>query len=176
MSARVAFAGQGLERSSASQAIHASALVLGEAAVIIRGPSGSGKSSLALMLLTLAWHRHQFAALIGDDRVLIRSRAGRLLASGAPSVRGLIERRGYGLVEAPTEFCGVVRLVVDLLPRHERGARLPDAAALRVRLGATDLPRLAFDTEIALIDRAHAALGYLDKITDKNMTRFAHFA
>lgn len=175
MSARAAFAGQVLEQSDASQAVHASALVLGEAGVIIRGPSGSGKSSLALALLTVVGDRKQFARLVGDDRILIRSKAGRLIASGAANVRGLIERRGYGLVETSSELCVVVRLVVDLLPRRERGARLPDEAALAVRLGEIKLPRLTLDAESAPIDRAYAVLEYLNKITDKNMTRIAHF-
>ena len=71
--------------------------------MLIRGPSGSGKSGLALTLLALAGHRGLFAALIGDDRVHLRVNGRRILASGAPNVRGLIERRGHGIVRAPTE-------------------------------------------------------------------------
>jgi HPr kinase/phosphorylase len=175
MSARAAIGDQDAEQSGASEAVHASALVLGEAGVLIRGPSGSGKSGLSLALLALARDRKQFARLIGDDRVSIRSKAGRLLASGVPNVRGLIERRGYGLVEASTELCAIIRLVVDLLPPNVRGARLPEEAAFSTRLGGINLPRLAFDTESASMERAYGVLGYLDTIVDKNMTRIAHF-
>jgi len=167
---------QGGERSGASGAIHASALVLGEAGVLIRGPSGSGKSSLTLALLALAGDRGLFAALIGDDRVLIRASGRQILASGAPNVHGLIERRGYGIVRAPVEPCAVVRLVVDLSPRNGRGPRLPDEDALSVSFGEISLPRLAFDAASAPVERAYAVLEYLDRIGDKIVSGIAHFA
>jgi serine kinase of HPr protein (carbohydrate metabolism regulator) len=165
-----------VERPGASDAIHASAIVLGEAGVLIRGPSGSGKSSLALALLALADDRRLFARLIGDDRVTIRSEGQRILASGAPNMFGLIEKRGYGVVQAPAEACVLVRLVVDLLPEGVRAERLPGEDALNVSLRGASLPRLAFDAASALFDRAFAVLGYLDRTSDKNMTEFAHFA
>jgi len=62
--------------------IHASAVVVGEVGVVIRGPSDSGKSALALALLAVARERRLFAALIGDDRVSIAIEAGRVLARG----------------------------------------------------------------------------------------------
>lgn len=174
MSERVAFSAQD-EQFRSWDAIHASALVLGEAGVLIRGPSGAGKSSLTLALLALADDRKLFARLIGDDRVLIRSNSRRILARGAPKVYGLVEKRGYGIVEAPTELCAIVRLVVDLLPRHERSARLPDQGALTASLGEVELPRLTFGGESGPFERTSAVLGYLDKIGDKIMTRVAHF-
>jgi HPr kinase/phosphorylase len=164
------------QRLDASVAIHASALVLGEAGVLIRGPSGSGKSSLTLALLALAGERGLFAALIGDDRVLIRASGERILASGAPNVRGLIERRGLGIVRARTEPHAVIRLVVDLSPQGERGPRLPDEDALGVSLGEITLPRLAFDSTSAPVERAYAVLEYLDRIDDKIVSGIAHFA
>ncbi len=167
---------QGAGRSGASGAIHASALVLGEAGVLIRGPSGSGKSSLTLALLALAGDRGLFAALIGDDRVLIGASGRQVLASGAPNVHGLIERRGYGIVRAPTESCAVVRLVVDLSPRRERGARLPDEDALSVSFGEIAVPRLAFDATSASVERAYAVLEYLDRIGEKIVSGIVHFA
>jgi HPr kinase/phosphorylase len=164
------------EQFRASDAIHANALILGEAGVLIRGPSGSGKSSLTLALLALACDRGLFAVLIGDDRVFIRAKGQQILASGAPKVQGLIERRGYGIVRAPTEPCAIIRLVVDLSPRCERGPRLPDEDALSVSLGEINLPRLAFDAGTAPVERAYAVLEYLDKTGDKIMSGVAHFA
>jgi HPr kinase/phosphorylase len=160
----------------AAATIHASALVIGEAGVLVRGPSGSGKSSLTLALLTLAANRRSFAKLIGDDRVLMGSEGARVLVCGTPNVLGLIERRGYGIVRASTEPCAVVRLVVDLLPEGERSERLPDKHVLCATLGGITLPRLVFDAVSTLFERSYAVLGYLDKIGDKNMTGFAHFA
>jgi HPr kinase/phosphorylase len=163
----------GAAPSSAWEALHASALVLREAGVLIRGPSGSGKSALTLSLIQLARDRNLFAGLIGDDRVLVCARGDRVLAKGALHIHGLIERRGYGIVAAPTEPCAVVRLIVDLLPEGERGARLPEETALTASLSGVDLPRLVFDGENPAIERAFAVL---DKIGDKIMTGFAHFA
>jgi HPr kinase/phosphorylase len=156
--------------------LHASALIVGEAGVLVRGPSGSGKSSLTLALLALAGDRRCFARLIGDDRVLVRSEGARILASGAPNMLGLIERRGYGIVRASAEPCAVIRLVVDLLPEGERSERLPERHALCVTLCGIALPRLVFEAVSTLFERSYGVLGYLDKIGDKNMTGFAHFA
>jgi HPr kinase/phosphorylase len=175
VNARAASGVEGAVRYDAAT-LHASALVVGEAGVLIRGPSGSGKSSLALALLALAGDRQCFARLIGDDRVLVRSEGERILASGAPNVLGLIERRGYGIVRESTESCAVIRLVVDLLPEGERSERLPERHALSVTLHGIALPRLVFDAVSTLFERSYAVLGYLDKIGDKNMTGFAHFA
>ena len=163
-------------RSSVPTSIHATALAIGEAGIVVRGPSGSGKSALALALLALAGDRKLFAGLIGDDRVSIFSMNGRILARGAPSIRGLIERRGYGIVEAPTEPCVIVRLLVDLLPLRQPSARLPDDDAGQALLAGIPAPRLIFDGAGGPIERAYAVLEYLDKTGHKNMTGFAHFA
>jgi hypothetical protein len=157
-------------------AIHASALVVGEAGIVIRGPSGSGKSALTLALLALAGDRGLFAALIGDDRVLIAARHRRLLARGAPGVIGQIERRGFGIVAAPTEPCAVVRVVVDLLAGTDRVPRLPDASEFTTALGGVALARLTFDAGIGALERAYAILGHVDSASNRNMTGIAHFA
>jgi HPr kinase/phosphorylase len=167
---------RGAGRSKALGSVHATALVVGEAGVLIRGPSGSGKSGLALALMALAGHRGLFAALIGDDRVYIRVSSRQVLASGAPNVCGLIERRGYGIVRAPVEPCAVVRLVVELSLGRERNPRLPDDDSLNVSFGDIALPRLTFDAASAPIERAYAILEYLDRIGDKIVSEIAHFA
>jgi HPr kinase/phosphorylase len=164
------------EAVDSSQTIHATALVVGETGVLIRGRSGAGKSALALALLAVAGERRMFARLIGDDRVLLRQESGRLLLTGAPNVRGLIEWRGYGIVAVQAELCAIARLVVDLLPPQTQGARAPIDAALKARLAGVTLPRLIFGGESGPLERAYAVLGRLDKTDDKNMTGFAHFA
>jgi HPr kinase/phosphorylase len=166
----------GAGRSGPSTSIHATALVIGEAGVLVRGPSGSGKSALALALLALAGDRKLFARLIGDDRVSISAENRKILARGAPNIHGLIERRGYGIVETPTEPCAIVRLVVDLLADHQPGVRLPDEEARTAFLAGVPAARLMFDGGSGPVERAYAVLGYLDKAGDKIMTGFAHFA
>src|SRR4249919_3981593 len=52
--------------------VHATAVIHGESGVLILGPSGSGKSALALALMARATGEGAFGALIGDDRIYVR--------------------------------------------------------------------------------------------------------
>jgi len=97
------------------------------------------------------------------------------VARGAPNMRGLIERRGFGIVAAQAETCAVVRLVVDLIA-EPHGARLPETEQLVAELSGVALPRLIFGAESGAIERALAILARLDKIGDRIMTGPAHFA
>ena len=77
--------------------VHASAVLVGARAVLIRGPSGSGKSRLALELLEAARTGSlRFARLVADDRVHLEAPGGRLLVRPAEALAGLIEVRGVG--------------------------------------------------------------------------------
>ena len=122
--------------------IHATALAIGEAGILIRGPSGAGKSRLALDLVAEARRRGLFGRLVGDDRIAIASRGGRLIARGHPTIAGQIESRGEGILDLNCEPAVVIRLVVDL---DERAApeRLPAARA--VSLHGIALPRLCLE-------------------------------
>lgn len=97
--------------------IHASCVALQNTAVLIIGPSGSGKSALALQLMAYG------AALVSDDRTSVRRRAGALIASAPPSIKGLIEARGVGILTADTCDAAVVQLMVDL--EQDEQERLP---------------------------------------------------
>ncbi len=124
-----------------SATIHASAVLVGARAVLIRGPSGSGKSRLALELIESARNGSLlFARLVGDDRVHLHAAGGRLLVRPAEALAGLIEIRGVGILRLPHEPSAVVRLVVDLAADVER---LPDAKERRAVLEGVRLPRLA---------------------------------
>jgi HPr serine kinase-like protein len=102
-----------------STTIHASAVLVGARAVLIRGPSGSGKSRLALELIQAARSGAlRFARLVGDDRVHVEAAHGRLLVRPAAALAGLIELRGVGMLQLPYEPGAVVGLVVDLAARR----------------------------------------------------------
>lgn len=120
--------------------IHANALWLGETGLLIRGPSGSGKSALSLELIGLACAHGDFASLIADDRVLIESRNGRLLARPHPQIAGMIEARGMGVLRLPHEPCGVIHALVDLTT-PPLVARLPEDEAGTATLLGVSLPR-----------------------------------
>src|SRR5215469_6116539 len=95
--------------------IHASAVLVGARAILIRGPSAAGKSRLAWELIEASRNSAvRFARLVGDDRVHLQSAGGRLLVRPAEALAGMIELRGVGIMRRDHEPCAVVGLVVDL--------------------------------------------------------------
>ena len=117
--------------------VHASAVLVGARAVLIRGPAGAGKSRLALALIQAADSGLLgFARLVGDDRILLSAAHGRLLARPAPALAGLIEVRGLGIRRLDYEPVAVVGLVVDLAaPAAERmPTSAPETTIFGIRL------------------------------------------
>jgi serine kinase of HPr protein (carbohydrate metabolism regulator) len=102
------------------QNIHATGLVLGRTGIIFRGPSGSGKSLLALTLIDLWEARGQPASLVSDDRVDVEAGRSGLTMYAPPNIGGMIELRGRGIVTRPHVGKAPVRLVVDFVAKAER--------------------------------------------------------
>ena len=123
--------------------IHANALVVGECGVLVRGASGSGKSALTLELLAQAEARGDFARLVGDDRVDVCARGGRLIARPHPAIAGAIEARGVGVLRLPFEPACVIRLIVDLTTPHTHPDRYPQDASTSAQICGVTLPRLS---------------------------------
>jgi hypothetical protein len=122
--------------------LHATAVLIGPKAVLIRGPSGAGKSSLAWDLIRASGTTAlPFARLVGDDRVHIDVHAGRLLVCPAQALAGLIEIRGLGIRSLPYEPVAVLGLVVDLAA--DDASRLPAPETTRTAISGVILPRLA---------------------------------
>jgi serine kinase of HPr protein (carbohydrate metabolism regulator) len=122
--------------------IHASAVLVGARAVLIRGPSGSGKSSLADALIgAAASGALPFARLVGDDRVHIEAAHGRAVVRPAETLNGLIEIRGLGIRRLPCEPVAQIGLVVDLAAAD--AARLPAPESAVAEVAGVILPRLA---------------------------------
>src|SRR3954467_2951754 len=88
--------------------IHASTVARDGRAVLITGPSGSGKSDLALRLLDLGF------TLVSDDQTILRKDVDRLLAFAPPSIAGKLEIRGIGIVEVEHLSDIPVALLVEL--------------------------------------------------------------
>ncbi|MEP2532141.1 HPr kinase/phosphatase C-terminal domain-containing protein [Shimia sp.] len=88
--------------------LHASCVAYAERAVLISGASGSGKSALALQLMAFG------AALVSDDRTIVRAHGERLLARAPDTIRGKIEARGVGILKAASVEVAQVVLAVDL--------------------------------------------------------------
>lgn len=96
------------DNAGTTSVIHASCVAIGNAAVLIVGASGSGKSSLALQLMALG------AELIADDQTEITRRGENLQARCPARIQGTIEARGVGLLTVPFRQSAVARLVIDL--------------------------------------------------------------
>lgn len=122
--------------------VHASAVLVGARAILIRGPAGAGKSRLALKLIGAAQSGLlRFARLVADDRVQVEPRHGRLLARAPDTLAGLIEVRGLGIRRMDREPVAVVGLVVDLAAPD--GERLPLPASRKAEIYGILIPRLA---------------------------------
>ncbi len=100
--------------------IHASGIQIGGVGILLRGPSGTGKSLLALELLLEAEQQKKPGLLVSDDRLEIIAAKNHLQMCGPPEIAGKIELRGRGIVTRPyIEQCRV-DLVVDLVEKLER--------------------------------------------------------
>ena len=133
-----------------SSALHqATCVAIGCRGLMIEGPPGSGKSSLALALIDRG------AVLVGDDGLTVKRDGDVVRASPAPKTIGLIEVRNVGLLEFPTLSDVTVALLVRLDPAAPRFRDAPDwIDRFGVRLPAIDLwpdsPVLALRAEWAL--------------------------
>lgn len=99
--------------------IHATAVSIDGNAVVIRGPSGSGKSDLALRLID------DGAILVADDRCDLEADKDTLIATPPKEIAGLLEVRGLGIFRFDQAGETPVSLVVDLI-NPEAVERLPE--------------------------------------------------
>lgn len=112
--------------------IHATAVCIAGAGVLLAGKPGSGKSDLALRLIDRG------AVLIADDRVIVTVQGQRLLLSAPPTIAGMLEVRGLGLLGMPHVNTLEAAAIFDLdaVPQ-----RLPVAATREIC--GVNLPLLA---------------------------------
>ncbi|RVJ53495.1 HPr kinase/phosphorylase [Sinorhizobium medicae] len=138
--------------------VHGTAIVLGTTGLLITGPSGLGKSALALSCVSEVTRRGRFAALVADDRVDLTLEHGRIVARCPAAIRGLIEVRGSGIVEVGT----VSACVLDwaIMPvKAPFNPRLPPKEELRLEVGQNlPLLRLPIDGPLSPVDALIALL------------------
>jgi serine kinase of HPr protein (carbohydrate metabolism regulator) len=85
---------------------------------LILGPSGSGKSDLALRLLA------EGLRLVADDRAIVWACGGRLYGRAPDVLRGRIEARGLAVLHAPAVAMAQVALAVRCEPKGAELERL----------------------------------------------------
>ena len=122
-----------------AETVHASTVATDGRAVVILGPSGSGKSDLALRLLDRGF------TLVSDDQTVVKRDGERLVASAPPNIAGKLEIRGIGIVDMETVTNIPVALLVELTSEIQR---LPDESRERPVLGVK-LPLISIDAMTA---------------------------
>lgn len=129
-------------RNLRSPTVHGTAIAAGGKAALIRGPSGSGKSDLALRCLCAAPCQllTQVARLIADDQVHLHRDGDQIVLSSPPAISGQIEVRGLGIVAVLFTTNIPLRLVVDLVPARYALDRMPEPAT--VVISGITFPRI----------------------------------
>ena len=122
-----------------SETLHVCAVAIDGHVVLIAGPSGSGKSDLALRLIDRG------AQLVSDDYTLLMRSGGALLALPPATITGKIEVRGIGIVAMPHVERLPVALLVDVSDTVER---MPDGSAVR-RVAGVDVPVVTLSAQEA---------------------------
>ncbi|MCG8543506.1 MAG: HPr kinase/phosphatase C-terminal domain-containing protein [Alphaproteobacteria bacterium] len=104
------------------QTVYGTTVAVDGDGVLLRGPSASGKSDLALRLIDAG------AALVADDRTVVARDRDAVVASSPAALAGKMEVRGLGIVTLPAVPAAPLKLVVDL-DASDAVERLPPAAS-----------------------------------------------
>lgn len=121
--------------------VHGTAIVIGTTGLLFIGPSGCGKSETAHACLGAARQRGLFGRLVADDQVFIEERHGRIIASRPPTIAGLMEIRGSGIVRLPSLPHARLHYAVQPAP-GESLERLPEDNLRHEILPGASLPLL----------------------------------
>lgn len=144
------------------QTFHGTVVDIAGCGLFLRGPSGSGKSDLALRLMDRG------ASLVADDQVIIEARQSGLRASAPDNLYGLLEVRGLGVLSQPAIRQTRLKLIVDLVD-SKKVERLPKRNA--DALGGRELPVLtlnAFEHSTVLkIELAVRNVDYIGAVGDR---------
>ena len=122
-----------------AETLHASTVASDGRAVLITGPSGSGKSDLALRLLDRGF------TLVSDDQTIVKKEGDLLVAAAPANIAGKLEIRGIGIVDMERVDNVPVALLVELTSDIQR---LPDDSRERPVLGV-NLPLITIDAMTA---------------------------
>jgi serine kinase of HPr protein (carbohydrate metabolism regulator) len=115
---------------------HATCISIDGHGILLRGPSGSGKSDLALRAIANG------ARLVADDQVNLAAEGGAVIGSAPPVLFGLLEIRGLGIMRIEAEARAQIALVADMTSADAID-RMPPSRWCQ--LAGVDLPVFAID-------------------------------
>jgi HPr kinase/phosphorylase len=102
--------------------VHGTTVAVGDHAMLLRGPSGSGKSDLALRLIDAG------GRLVADDQSRLWREGDAILVRAPEPIAGLIEARGIGILRVDAVPMARLALIADLVaPQHIE--RLPEPSS-----------------------------------------------
>ncbi|MER9130607.1 HPr kinase/phosphorylase [Mesorhizobium sp. M0768] len=105
---------------------------MGDRGILITGPSGLGKTTLALALIDHCSQRELFSRLIGDDQLYAADCDGRLVCRAPVSIAGLVEVPGFGPKPIRFEPSCVIDLIIRLVPAGKMARFQEDCCELVV--------------------------------------------
>jgi hypothetical protein len=118
--------------------VYGTCVALGDRAVILEGPPGSGKSDLALRFI-MQTPQEMSPALVSDDQVALVLDNARLIASPPETIAGKIEVRGLGILPMPYR-AGVRLCLIAELCEPDRVSRMPPSPPRARQIGGLTLP------------------------------------
>ena len=125
--------------TTASETLHATCLSVQGRGILLCGPPGSGKSDLALRLITTL-----AARLVADDQVTVERRGSLLVGLPPANLRGLLEVRGLGIVRMDYEHEAGLAMLFRLKPRAEI-ERLPNRPVRQFSILGISIPETDLD-------------------------------
>lgn len=119
--------------------IHGTSVAMGDFAALISGPSGSGKSDIALRFLSLksalVSRERGALMLVSDDQTKFSIKNKKLIASAPKIIAGKLEVRGIGILEFPYKENAELSLIVKLVPAEAVPRMLDDPVPTTEILG-----------------------------------------
>ncbi len=155
-------------------ALHATCVNVGDMGVLLLGPSGSGKSDLALRLIGHGGCGGRLCegVLVADDQVIVTSTDGRLTARAPQNLKGRLEIRGIGVVSMPYLETTDIQLAATLSTAG--GDRIPDFTRQVIEIAGIAIPNLALNpfeasapAKIRAMVQAMAEEGFANQVRTK---------
>lgn len=118
--------------------LHATAVLIGDRGILIMGPSGVGKTTLALALLDHFTGLGGFARLVSDDQIFVSVAGGRLVCNAPASIEGFAEVPGIGPQDIDFERSAVIDLCLELIEGETE--RFQEQASLTIE--SVSIPKI----------------------------------